>query len=75
MLKTFQSMKVILDIKDTKADFVMELLHSLSYVKTKTLTPGKAKILQDVAEAVDEMRKVKSGKLKARNVEDLINEL
>jgi hypothetical protein len=68
-------MKVLLDIKDTKADFVMELLHNLSYVKTKPLTPGKAKILQDVAEAVDEMRKVKSGKLRARNVEDLINEL
>ena len=68
-------MKVILDIKDTKADFVMELLGSLSYVKTKPLTPYKAKVLQDVAEAVDEMRKIKSGKLKARNVEALINEL
>lgn len=53
----------------------MELLHSLSYVKAKPLTPGKAKVLQNVAEAVDEMRKVKAGKLKARNVEALINEL
>jgi hypothetical protein len=53
----------------------MELLDSFSYIKTKPLTPYKAKVLQDIAEAVDEMRKVKSGKLKARNVEELINEL
>ena len=68
-------MKVILDIKDTKADFVMELLHNLTYVKTKPITPYKAKVLEDIAEAVDEMRQVKSDKLKARNVDDLINEL
>lgn len=68
-------MKVLLDIKDAKADFVMELLNSFSYVKAKPLTPGKAKVLQNIAQGVDEMRKVKSGKLKARNVDDLINEL
>jgi hypothetical protein len=68
-------MKVLLDIKETKADFVMELLQSLSFVKTKTLTPYKAKVLEDISEAVIEMRLVKAGKLKARNAEDLLNEL
>jgi hypothetical protein len=68
-------MKVILDIKDTKADFVMELLKNLSFVKTKPLSPYKAKVLGDIAMAVNEISKVKSGKLKARNVQDLINEL
>lgn len=64
-------MKVLLDIKDAKADFVLELLHSLSFVKTQPLTPYKAKVLGDVAEAVNEMRLIKAGKLKARNAEEL----
>ncbi len=68
-------MKVLLDIKDAKASFVMELLKSLPFVKAKTLTPHKAKILEDVKEAVEEMKQIKKGKLKARNAEDLFNEL
>lgn len=68
-------MKVLLDIKDTKAEFVMELLKSFSFVKTKTLTPYKATILEGIKEAVEEMKLVKAGKLKARNAEDLFNEL
>jgi hypothetical protein len=68
-------MKVLLDIKDAKADFVMELLQNLSFVKTRPLTPYRAKILGDVAEAVKEMKLIKAGKLKARNAEELFNEL
>ena len=68
-------MKVLLDIKDTKAGFIMELLDSFPFVKTKPLSPYKAKVLEDVKEAVDEMKKVKAGKLKARNAEELFNEL
>ena len=68
-------MKVLLDIKDTKAPFVMELLKSFSFVKAKTLTPYKANVLEGIKEAVDEMKLVKAGKLKARNAEDLFHEL
>lgn len=68
-------MRVLLDIKDNKGPFVMELLKSLSFVKAKPLTPYKAKVLEDLKEAVDEIKLVKAGKLKARNAEDLFNEL
>jgi len=68
-------MKVILDIKDAKAPFVMELLQSFSFVKAKPLSPYKAKVLEDVKEAVEEMKLIKAGKLRARNAEDLFNEL
>ena len=68
-------MKVLLDIKDTKAQFVMELLKSFSFVKAKPLTPYKADILEGIKDAVEEMKMIKSGKLKARNAEDLFNEL
>lgn len=68
-------MRVLLDIKDSKATFVMELLKSLSFVKARPLTPHTAKVLEDVKEAVEEMALVKAGKLKARNAEDLFDEL
>ncbi|MFO0323111.1 MAG: hypothetical protein ACK504_11875 [Bacteroidota bacterium] len=68
-------MKVLLDIKDAKAEFVMELLKSFSFVKTTTLTPYKADVLEGIKEAVEEMKLVKAGKLKVRNAEDLFYEL
>ena len=36
-------MKVVLDIKDSKAHFVMELLNSLSFVKAKPFSADKIK--------------------------------
>ena len=68
-------MKVLLDIKDNKAAFVMELLHSLSFVKTRKLTSEKAQLIEEINEAVEEMKLIKAGKKKARNAEDFINEL
>ncbi len=68
-------MKVLIDIKDNKADFVMELLNNLSFVKTKTISPQKAQLLEDIKEAVENLNLVKQGKLKARRAKDLVNEL
>ena len=68
-------MKVLLDIKDSKADFVMELLHSFSFVKTKPLSPYKAQVLGDLEEAVESMKLVKKGKLQPRSARELLKEL
>ena len=66
---------MLLDIKDNKAQSLLEMLKGLPYVKTETLTPYKAKVLKDVKEAVEELNMVRSGKIQARNAEDLFNEL
>lgn len=68
-------MKVLLDVKDEKAAFILELLKNFSFVKTDTLTPYKAKVLKDVKEAVEEMKLISAGKLKTRKAEDLLDEL
>jgi hypothetical protein len=68
-------MKVLLDIKENKAQFVMELLRSLSFVKAKPLTETKALLMEELHEAVEEMKLIRSGKKKARNAEDFLNEL
>ena len=68
-------MKMLLDIKDSKAEFMMELLNSFSFVKTKPLTPYKAQVLEELREAVENMKLVKEGKLKPRPAKDLLDEL
>ena len=68
-------MKLLLDIKDTKAQFIMELLRNFPFVKTKQLTNYRANVLEGIQEAVEEMNLIKEGKLVARDAEDLINEL
>ena len=69
-------MKVILDIKDSKADFIMELLKGFSsYVKTKPLTPMKAKIVEDLAASAKEVRMHKEGKTSLKSADELLNEL
>ncbi|MBI3142951.1 MAG: hypothetical protein HYZ16_08995 [Bacteroidetes bacterium] len=69
-------MKLLLDIKDDKVSMLMELLKELRFVKKITpLTDAKSDLVQDIREAVEELKLVREGKLKARNAEDLINEL
>lgn len=68
-------MKILLDIKDDKVSFVMELLSSLSFVKVKPLTDKKAEMMSDMREAVEEVILIKEGKKQARNAEDFVNEL
>lgn len=68
-------MKVLLEIKDDRAGFFIELLKSLPFVKFKTLTPAKALLLEELKEAVNTINLVKSGKAKARPLSELLNEL
>lgn len=69
-------MKILLDVKDSKAAFFMEVLKNFSFVKNATpLSDTKANLMVDIREAVEELKLVKEGKLEARNAEDLINEL
>ena len=68
-------MKVLVDIRDNKAAFVMELLNSLSFVKAKPITNEKALLLGEIKEAVENVKLAKQGKLKAKPLNELLNEL
>jgi hypothetical protein len=68
-------MRVLIDVKDNKAAFLLELLKNFSFVKAKLITPYQAEILEGIKESVEELNLVKAGKLKARNAEDLFDEL
>jgi hypothetical protein len=68
-------MKVLLDIKDNKADFVMELLQNFSFVKAEPISKAKARFLQEFKQSVDEVNSAKQGKIKLKTAEELLNEL
>ena len=68
-------MKAILEIKDNKAQFVMELLSNFSFVKVRTITNEKALLLSEIKEAVDNVNLVKKHKLQARPAKELLNEI
>ena len=68
-------MKVLLDVNDNKAEFVLEVLHQFSFVKAKTIAPAKAKFLEELSEAVKEVKLAKRGKVKLQSAKDFLNGL
>jgi hypothetical protein len=68
-------MKIILDVKDNKASFMLEVLKNFKDVKARPLTNYKADILEGIKEAVEEVKLIKQGKLKGIPAKDLLNEL
>ena len=68
-------MKAVLDIKDRKAPFVMELLGNFSFVKIQPITNEKALLLNEIREAVDTVNLIKKGKVQARPAIELLNEI
>lgn len=70
-----KAMKVLLDIKDNKAEHLLEVLKGLSYVKATQISGEKALLLEELKEAVDNLTLVRQGKLKARPAKELLDEL
>ncbi|QBN18854.1 hypothetical protein [Flavobacterium nackdongense] len=69
-------MKVLVDIPDNKANFGLEVLRSLVFVKKANPISGeKALLMEELKEAVEELNLIKSGKLKGIPAKDLLNEL
>lgn len=68
-------MKVLVDVQDSKAPFFMELMHSFHYVKAKPITNEKALLMEEIKEAVENVKLAKKGKLKAKPLNELLNEL
>jgi hypothetical protein len=68
-------MKVLLEIKDEKASFVLEVLKNFSFVKAKPLSEHKARLLEEIQEAVHNVNLAKLGKLKPKSLNKLLDEL
>ena len=69
--------QVTVHIPDKKFNFFIELIKSLGFVKKVDSNdePSKEQLLQELKEAVTELKQVEQGKLKARPAKELLNEL
>ena len=69
--------QVTLHIPDNKYPLFIELANSLNFIKKIEVDEesSKGKIVKSIKQSVKEINLVKSGKLKARDARDLINEL
>ncbi|EMM99630.1 hypothetical protein LEP1GSC021_2159 [Leptospira noguchii str. 1993005606] len=74
-------MKILLDIKDNKAQALLEILKDLSSVKFKVLTeqeekePTKKEILDGIKQGFKEVELHRQGKLKLKSAKELLDEL
>ncbi|MDA3815944.1 MAG: hypothetical protein PF486_01110 [Prolixibacteraceae bacterium] len=68
-------MKVILDIKDSKAAFVMELLNNLSFVKAKPVSKENEELMNEISEAVENLNLAKKGMIRTKPINELLDEL
>lgn len=68
-------MKVLLDIQDSKAGPLLEVLKSLPYVKTTRVNDEKTKLIKQIKTAVKQVNLIKAGKMKGIPAKQLLDEL
>lgn len=70
-------MKVILDIRDNRIPFFMELVKSLDYINVvkEVKDERKSLFVADLTEAFNDVKLYEQGKKKLKSAKDLLNEL
>jgi hypothetical protein len=73
-------MKLTVEIPDNKADFMLELLNSLPYVKVlqdrkAQKAAAKAASIAEMKEAILELNEVLAGRRESRSVYDFLKEV
>ena len=68
-------MKILIEVEDQKAEFLIELLKQLKFVKVKPISPYKAEILGGIEEAVDQVNMAREGSVRLKSARDLLDEI
>ena len=70
-------MKVILDIKDNRVPFFMELIRSLDYIRVlqEIKDERKGEHIQDIVEAFNDVKLFEQGGKQLKNAKDLIQKM
>lgn len=68
-------MRVVLEVEDEKAGFLIEILSHFDFVKLDDATVEKARIIDDLRESVIEVNRAKHGEIELRNAQELLDEL
>lgn len=67
--------QVILNIKENKFQFFMELVKSLDFVQVDDEGDSKEAILSNIKKGLEEVKLARQGKLKTTPAKDFLNEL
>jgi hypothetical protein len=70
-------MKVILDVRDNRMMYFMELVKSLDYISVvkEIKDENKSQFIADLAESFNDVKLHQQGKKKLKSAKDLLNEL
>jgi len=70
-------MKVILDIKDNRIPFFMELVKSLENISVvkEVKNDQKSRFIEEMAEAFNDVKLHEQGKIKLKSAKSLLDEL
>jgi hypothetical protein len=66
-------MKLLLDIHDDKAAFILELLENFKFVKLTPLTIYHAGVLESLKDAVEEVNEIKAGKKYSQSLSSFLD--
>lgn len=72
-------MKIVLDIPDSRADFMLELIHSLQFVKAEfpvsTVSDEKLLFLKELDESVNDLKEeLSGGRVSSRDAYEFLDE-
>ncbi len=68
-------MKLVLEVKDEKVPFILEVLRNFKFVKEITPLSEKEEIIEDIKQGVRELNLIRAGKKQAKDAEKFIHEL
>lgn len=72
-------MRLVLNIRDDKAGFLLELLRNFPFVTTEEITDSaertEAQILEDLREALEEVKLAKAGRIELQSARAFLDEL
>ena len=68
-------MKLVLEIKENKAEFFMQLIKNFPFVKIYKENSKKKEALKSIEQGLKEVKLVEQGKLKSRSAKAFLDEL
>lgn len=68
-------MKILIEIKEDKANFLMELLHNFSFVKIKPFDAELYEFYSNLKDSIEEVKMAKKGEKELQSAEEFLDEL
>ena len=68
-------MQYLLEVKNNKDKFVLELLQHFRFIKTRPLTRANMTLLSELQDSIIEVNEAKKRKVKLQNAKAMLHEL